>query len=490
MQTLKKMWDERPIILIMTSAILFRIIAVIYAKGYGMSDDHFLVLEWAKGWLDGGTVDRSPAGHSLVYPGLHYLLFILFKKIGLFSPDSIMYVVRFLHAALSMITIYFGYKIVLLRSSKKIAAEVGLLLAVLWLFPFMSVRNLIEVVCIPFLMMAAYCLVKYENSKKQILPLIAGLILGIAFTFRYQTNLFILGFFLLLLIRREFIAGVFVALGFLTSSFLIQGLTDWFAYGYPYASFIHYFLDNKANAYNYITGTWYVYIFTIIGVLIPPTSLLIMFGFVNQWRRWALLFWPTVIFLAFHSTFPNKQERFILPAIPFVLMLGIAGWREFAAQSKFWQKHVKLHSGLWKWFWIVNCVLLIVVSTTYSKRARVEVMNFLHSRQDVNAILVETSDADAQLLPLFYLGKKVPIYNMTRYMPVDSVRSELMSKTRPNYLVMMNIKRMEERQKRLRALFPKLEKITEIQPGLMDQVLHFLNPRHNVNQRCVIYRIE
>lgn len=491
MNLIKKMWDKHPLAVIIVSAIFFRLISVLFAKGYGMSDDHFLVLEWAQNWLDGEKINKSkPAGHSLIYPGLHYLLLVTFQKINLYKPDLIMYVVRFLHAALSMITVYYGYKIVLFRYNKKIAAETGLLMAIFWLFPFMSVRNLIEMVCIPFIMIASYYLVKYDNQKQLRLAFLAGLFLGLSFIFRYQTNLFIVGFVAILLLRKDFIAAVLVSGGFAVSSFLIQGLTDWIAYGYPFASFIHYYFYNSSNAYNYLTGGWYVYFFTLLGILIPPTSLLIIFGFLSQWKKWAILFWPTMAFLVFHSIFPNKQERFILPAVPLFIIIGIVGWKEFVEKSAFWSKHNKLHSGLWKWFWTINILLLIIVSATYSKKTRVETMNFLGSRIDVNAILLETSDREFPLMPTFYMGKKVPMYTLARGYSVDSVLIKIQNGVRPNYLVMMNQKRMEERVQKLDQICPKRKKIIEIKPSLIDQILHFLNPRHNVNQTTAIYKLE
>jgi hypothetical protein len=492
MKKILQFWNNSPLPCIMILAVVFRILAVFFAKGYGMHDDHFLVLEWVQGWLDGVKINPDmPAGHSLVYPGIHYILFLFFKKIHFYEPEILMYIVRFFHAALSLATVYFGYKAVLLRSSKNNAAIAGLLLAIFWLFPFMNVRNLIEVVCIPFLVIAAYYLMQYEKNNFLRYTFIAGLFLGLSFIFRYQTNLYITGFFLVLIIRKQFTGAFLLCIGFAISSFCIQGITDLIAYGKPFASFLHYCADNKANAFNYSTGAFYVYFFTLLGILIPPTSILILFGFFSQWKKWFLFFLPTLIFLAFHSIFPNKQERFILPAVPFVIMIGIVGWNEFAAKSAFWIKHSKLHSGLWKWFWVVNTLLLLIVSTTYSKKNRVEVMNILHKQSNVTGIFVETSDWEVPMLPMFYLNKNVPIYKMNRNSSVDSLRLVLdTASVKPNYLVMMNQKRFPERQTQLAKLFSQTEMIADISPSLIDQLLYIMNPRHNVNQRCYIYKIK
>jgi Alg9-like mannosyltransferase family len=491
MKTIRIMWQEKPLLLIMIAAIIFRAIAVLCAKGYGMSDDHFLVLEWAQGWLDGESIDRlHPAGHSLVYPGLHYLLLLGIKKLGLYVPELIMYIVRFLHAALSLLTVYFGYKLVLLRADKKIAAEAGLLLAILWVFPFMSVRNLIEMVCIPFLMLGAYFAITYEDSKKRPWALLVGVFLGMAFVFRYQTITFSAVMILIFVVRRDIRAAALAGAGFFISTFLIQGMTDLIAYGYPYASFKAYYLYNKANATNYVTLPWYTYIGTIAGVLIPPTSLLLMYGYFRTWKRWAIIFWPVLAFLVFHSAFPNKQERFILPVLPFVLLLGIVGWQEFVGKSPFWRSHQRLHSGLWKWFWAINCILLVVVSTTYSKRVRVETMRYLYNRGDVKALVLESSDNGIPIPPLFYLGKRVPVYYLPLTRKIDSLRAEIVdSGVTPNYIVMMNQKHIEERKERLKGLFPEMASEVEISPSFIDRLLHFLNPTHNINQQCSVFSV-
>jgi hypothetical protein len=489
-QTIKKLWNEKPLFVVMAAAIVARLVAVIFARGYGMSDDHFEVIEIARHWLDGEKLDRlNPSAHSIIYPGLHYLLFLGFKKIGLYLPDLIMYGVRSLHALFSLLTVYFGYRIVLLRSDKKTAASAGLLLAILWVFPFMSVRNLIEMVCIPFAVMGFYFALRSEDTRKGAPALLAGVLFGFALVFRYQSILFAGGVGAVFLFKRNLRSALLFGIGFCIAAFGIQGTTDWIVYGGPLVSFVHNYTYNSTHAYSYITLPWYTYIFTIMGALIPPTSLLLMFGFLRTWKRWALLFWPTLLFLVFHSCFPNKQERFILPAVPMLVMLGVAGWREFAATSAFWRGHPRLSAGLRRWFWCVNILLLLVVSTTYSKRVRVETMNFLHGRSDLTAFILESSDGSVPLPPTFYLDKKVPFYYLTGNEPLDSLRGEI-EKTgvAPNYILMMNRKRFAERKERLLTLFPGMEYCTDIYPSPIDRVLFFLNPRHNVNERCTVFR--
>ena len=69
----KKFWNEHPLASVMIAAVVLRIIAVFFAKGYGMHDDHFCVIEIAQKWVNGSHDWLGSGEHyrSLFYPGLH-----------------------------------------------------------------------------------------------------------------------------------------------------------------------------------------------------------------------------------------------------------------------------------------------------------------------------------------------------------------------------------------------------------------------------------
>ena len=85
---IKKYWNEQPLMLIMVIGIIFRLLSVVFARGWGMIDDHFLAVESAQSWVDGydynswlpgSPGNTGPTGHNFFYPGLHFLLFLFFK---------------------------------------------------------------------------------------------------------------------------------------------------------------------------------------------------------------------------------------------------------------------------------------------------------------------------------------------------------------------------------------------------------------------------
>src|SRR5258708_5758566 len=138
---IRKYWNEKPLLCILLASAFFRLLAVIFSKGYSMHDDHFLVIEPAQGWLEGLSNEWLPSGvgsvthasgHSLLYPGLHYFLFQFLQLIGIYDPQSKMFVVRLLHAALSLTIVYFGCKIAFRIGGINAAKMAGILLGLLF----------------------------------------------------------------------------------------------------------------------------------------------------------------------------------------------------------------------------------------------------------------------------------------------------------------------------------------------------------------------
>jgi hypothetical protein len=501
--SIKKLWEEKPLSLIIWAGLFFRFIAVVFSKGYGMSDDHFLVIEPAQAWVehynydtwypDAENPDALPTGHSFFYPGIHYVLFLFFKLIGFDDPQGKMYIVRGLHALFSMLIVYSGYKIAEKISGMKTARMTGLLLSVFWFMPFLSVRNLVEVACIPPLMYATYLVILNHSANQWKLILLSGLMLAIAFSIRYQTILFAGGLCLALLLRGKLKASVFLFICFIFISALIQAVPDYLVFGKPFVEFEEYVRYNRENAYGYFTNEWYMYLVLIGGLLIPPISLFLFWGYFSNWKKHLYLFLPAFIFLAFHSYFPNKQERFILPVIPFIITLGYIGWDEFYRRSAFWKKHPLLYRNVWIFFWIINIIPLIVVSASYSKKNRVESMVYLANKGDVVNIVIEDSNRDDVLIPpQFYMKKFTKFFRITKVTPPPNFYYEAYLCTspekRPNYVVFMQRDNMVKRVVALKKYLPTLTYEATIEPSFIDWLLNKMN-WHNKNQTSFIYRI-
>ncbi len=498
---IRKYWKENPLSLILIIAIILRLIAAFFSKGFGMHDDHFLVIEASQSWVDGTDYNNwlpgngvKPSGHSWFYVGLHYLLFSFLKFIHITDPQTKMFIVRILHAVYSLSIVYFGYKIAEKLSNKEIAKKTGLLLATFWFMSFLSVRNLAEFVCIPPLFAGLWLIIK-ENGKtnKWIYYILTGFIIGLAFSIRYQSLIFISGIGFALLFKKKWVEFIGVTFGVFISISVIQGIVDIIIWGYPFAELREYIQYNIDNAYSYETNKWYSYTLLIAGLLFPPISFFIIFGFFRNWRKNLLLFLPTLLFIIFHSYFPNKQERFILPAIPFVITVGLLGWYDFKERSKFWKRYNKLYKSFWVFFWVINIVLLSIVTTMYSKKARVESMVYLSKYPNIKSILLEnTNKNSAKMFPRFYLKQWVSEYCITKEEPVYVFKESIKMVKKENYpkfVLFFDDNNIKNRIDSIKTIFPNIEYETTIYPGFVDVVLYKLNPK-NANETIFIYKIK
>ncbi|RLD63513.1 MAG: hypothetical protein DRJ01_03555 [Bacteroidetes bacterium] len=521
---IKKYWKEQPFIFIILIALVLRLVAVVFAQGYGMHDDHFLVIEASQSWVDGTDynnwlpssqriinpdVEPTPEGHSFFYVGLHFLLFKFLEAIGIFSPIVKMYIVRLLHALFSLLIIIYSYKITEKLSNQKTAKQVGLLLAVLWFMPFLSVHNLVGVVCIPFLLIGTWIIVNSDTKKNVLLQyFIAGLVMGIGFSVRFQTSLFIGGVGLVLLFQKKWKEAIIFGIGSILSIIVIQGIVDYVIWGRPFAELTEYIKYNIAHKTDYGTNRWYMYFLVIMGIIIPPIGVFLFFGWFRTWKKYTILFLPSFIFFSFHTLFPNKQERFILTIIPFVIIAGFIGWNEFVDKSKFWNHNKKILKACFVFFWTVNFLVLPFVTTAYSKRSRVESMIYLSKYKNINSLICEdTNRSGVTMLPMFYLGQWIHVYNIPKCENCDSLKlqsmntvsryvheiyspkylSRLDKDNQPNFVLFFDDKNLEKRVENIKKYYPNLSFETIIQPGFVDRVMRKLNPS-NVNQIIYIYK--
>jgi hypothetical protein len=494
-------WDEQPLTIIMGLAILFRILASIFAKGWGMLDDHFLVVEapqsWVYGydynfWLPSSEHNTGPTGHNFFYPGLHYLLFLLMRGLHLTDPQVKMLIVRFLHGAFSLMTVWYGYRIAETLEDKKSARLAGILLAIVFFMPWASVRNLAEFTCIPFLMVGFWKIIGYRERKSMFVSsFIAGIFFGLAADIRYQSLFFPAGVLLLFLFQGKWRELAGVAFGVVCSFLMVQTLIDLFIWGYPFAEFIGYISVNIADRYSYFVQPWYNYFLTVGGVLIPPVSLFFFYGFFRSWRRYLILFVPSAIFFAFHSYFPNKQERFILPFLPFFIILGSMAYYRYVARSSFWIQRKRALRGCWIFFWAVNLLLLAGLTFMYSKRAQVESMYYLSKYPYLKTIIMEDENGNAPLAPLFYTGKW-PEYpeqlpgDTSIYQRVASL-AEGPRLYQPQFFLFTGGKDLNKRVLLARESFPFLVHEITIEPDFIDRLMHWLNPVNKAN-KIYIYR--
>jgi len=481
---------KNPVVSLFLITFLINLPAVFFSKGYGMHDDHFGPIEQPWEIINNPKVwenRTTPHAHSIFYPLIHYLLFKLFYSLSIKDPQDIMLIVRLLHSLYSILTIVFMYKILKEFYEETIAFCSSFILALLWFMPFLSVRNLIEMVCIPPLTIGFYFLVRKNQKPADIF--LVGFFFALAFAFRYQT-FFISGtVFLIFLFSKKIQKAIKFALSFLLFVFLIQGSVDIFAWGYPLASFFEYVRYNLTHSGDYVTGPFYRYLLLLIGIFIPPLSFLIIYFFVKRFKEKLLVILPILVFFLFHSIFPNKQERFIMPIVPFVFTFGVAELISRGREIFNHRKREVLYRIFWIIFWVFNVPLLVLFSFNYGKKSRCEALYYLSKKPDVAGVLQITGKIGPFKPPLFYLNKYgTPVYEIPN---VDSLVQFVTKQRKANYAVIFADEELDSLKKITEQILGRnLQLETQIQPSIVDYVLYKLNPRYNKNQVATIFKIQ
>lgn len=203
---------------------------------------------------------------------------------------------------------------------------------------------------------------------------------------------------------------------------------------------------------------------------------------------------PALLFFAFHSYFPNKQERFVLPCIPFFFMAGMAGWHWVEQQSTYWKNHPKLLRGSWTFFWVVNTLLLVLLTPSSSKIARVDAMTWLyHNQHRWSHYMIEQSPAwNIVIPPLFYSDNySVNPYVISGEKPADIVFAELKAQNLPlpEFILFAEKKDLEARIERVKPYVKGLTYETTIESSYLDKTMAWLNPV-NADLKYYIYKVE
>jgi hypothetical protein len=510
MKQLNLFYKNQPLATLIVASLFVRLIAVFLSQGYAMHDDHFLIIEssssWSHGkdynkwlpstqqaWVDLGWKDEvRPEGHSLVYPGIHYLMFELMNYFGLQNPKNQMYLVRLFHAFLGLWLVYLVFRFSEQISNKSNALTIAWVAALGWAMPFLSVRNLVEIVCIPFMFLALIHIQRGMNKDALKNGVIAGLFIAIAIAIRYQLFVFFGVLGLVILFQKHIKLGFAILLGFVIGFGLLQGFLDYWIWGYPFAEMIEYFSYNAGDArFDYAQSTssfWgFNYWLVLSFITVPILGLLWFFGFFLQWKKQLWLFVPALAFLVFHMAYVNVQERFIFPIMHLVLILGVIGWSELRDSSSFWKFNPRFWNSIVKVSWSLNVILLVFMVSYFGKKARVEAAHFLYSKSHYTRAFQEnTVDGFIPLLPMHYASSwdidLVPITDTSDF----KNHINLMHQTELIFFHGQN--NLQARVDYFKNNFGDLVFIREFKPSWQDRLIQWLNPV-NRNDGIFLYEI-
>jgi hypothetical protein len=405
------------------------------------------------------------------------------RGIGIHDPGVEMLIIRLVQAAYSLLVVYFVYRLLERSLGRESAMLGGLLAAAFFAMPVTAVHQLEESVCMVPLLAACWWWQRSEDGHQPsaVWAALAGAALGTALILRFPLIGFAAAFVILVLLRPGTARRKLAFLGGLALVLVLQGYSNAVVNHQWWYSFIHRLgpmLDPQrmaADAEGYPSSPPWQYILTLLAALIPPASVLLLAAAIKGGMRLHFLAIATSAFLVSHSLVANKQERFLLPILPLLFILIVAGLPWLAARI------APAYRGMWWYFWIVNAALLVVVTFSFAKKDRVEPLLVVYRRHDATGVLVAQYNQTFHV-PDYYLGRpRPPLVVVTK---VDEVSAP----TVPiNYVILYSDTPEADRVFLAGALHRNLTLLTVITPSLADRLAHAINPRHNKARTAVIY---
>jgi hypothetical protein len=495
--------NKHPFLTVIAAAAILRLLSVIFSQGYMAHDDHFVTIRIAWTWLhDGfflpdGTVrwDATPEIgllRSAVYNLFQLGLIEATSAVGVQHLDIHMYFNRLVHALLSMLPVIFGYRYLKEETDQKTAIIGGLMLGAHFLIPYISVRNLVEMVAADFLFPALYFAHRSLKNESDMDACLAALLGGLAFMVRMQVCLALIAVPIGMVIGGgKWRQAVIFSVAMLVMV-AMQGLLDVYTHGKFLGSVINYVTVNLSIEPT-IPGPWYRYVLLILGIFVPPFSIAFVLSMFNfRVIRNHIVLWSSLLpFIVGHSIIVNKQERFIIPVFPVLIVLGCIGLYYLYNSGGFYFKWRKLRVGLWAWFWVLNTVMLVPFTFNYAHRGAVDPMVYLSRQDDVGSVLFDTSER-RRFLPYSYWDHRHSnsVTLTPKFSFDDALKSGAISRSHPpSYVVVFIDGYPDSCLARLSSSLGRYELVHHGKPSMMDLVLNKLNPKYNHKNESWVLRL-
>ncbi len=506
---LKKLIEKHPLATLMVGAIAVRLLAVIFSRGFMASDDHFETVGVAYPWLcegllaDNGllTWGHHVPGDIARFPLYNLVLYGIMKVchvLGLSSLDSMMYVVRGVHGALSLLSVWAVYRLVeVVTRSVRWAWLGGAMIAFHMAMPYLAVRNLIEMVGGHLWIVALYFLYRFVDDHRDRWIVVAGIMTGLAWMIRFEVAFAAIAipFVLWIDYRRlavvaRYLTGVLVML-------IVAGLVDWWLLGSFHASTVHHIGQVLTESPPYQTSLL-IYPGVLLLFFLPPFSLVAFYliGVREFWRKHKLLVVSSLVFVLAHSFSASRQERYMISIVPVLMAtITLALWHHKQRGGKLFRRRYLL-GGLISITLLLNTVGLALLTFNYSHKDVVEPLVWAErvvTERDPEGRVsgVFMSPERGQIYPMIYGGMKfMNRHRIHRWQDMESLHPLGDEAELSRFYILYPQSAGDRRrfEDSLVARIGPVEQMLEVQPSFVDHLAHKLNPKHNPARVAYVFR--
>ncbi len=315
-------WMGRYKTLIALSLIL-HLVAALFSTGFLHPDEHFQNFEFMMGrWGGLGTHYLPWEFGAQMRPWLLPALISLTRaalNVDIFTLETIW---RTLSSLIAFTSLLYFIKSASLRLHHE-KFSLWLTCSFFWFLPFIHARVSGESLGASLFILGLVPFLKKRTADDYLHLIASGLLIGLSIQLRYHIGFMLVG---LLCFEYKRWREVSICLLGVTLATVVGVLID----SYGYMSFTlapwNYITENivKDKASQFGVSPWYWYLTRVHTTLYPPISLFIVASFLWQWttRTRSLLTALTLPFFVIHCLVGHKEMRFLIPMIPFAILIG------------------------------------------------------------------------------------------------------------------------------------------------------------------------
>jgi 4-amino-4-deoxy-L-arabinose transferase-like glycosyltransferase len=494
--------EAHPLATVLIAATIFRLIAVIFSRGFIHSDDHYDTVSIAYDWLKSGLLGPDGFMHWKDQPGIasgRFPLYTLslfgimkiYTWLGVQSLDTMMYGIRLMHALISMVPVVCAYAIVKRYTSNSQWAMYGGLAAALhFVMPFLGVRCLIEIVGGEIWLAAIYGFYRYREEREIKWLWFAGVMTGLAWMIRFQMAFAVLPIPFILWYEDKSVKGAIHYALAVGAMILLAWTADWFLMGrFASTTLTHLHINVDLDAlYDTIPA---MYVIILLAVFIPPLSLFLFWQSLKPSfvKKHLILVISSLSFLIWHWVLKNQQERFIFPMLPAcLLMFVLALWHRkkstghILAKSVWSRGMVGLALG-------INAVGLLFLSVGYGHKGLIEPVVDI-DQTTPNSRVFFLQPAMRPWIAYEYASAGMQGEYVKTWDEFRTVTDAAPTSQPFDYFVVYPKKgdSLAACLDSLTAAYGTLTPWRSYPASWYDQLLHVMNPRHNDNFAAYVYQ--
>lgn len=388
------MAKTKAIFIILTVVSIYGL-TIFSSSGYYYPDEHYQLIEFARWKMGTAIPDAIPWElRSEIRPSIQPLITMailhLTELCGITNPFRQTLIMRFAMAAITTYAIWRFTSGTMATVSPKNRTLYTILSYTLWFIPYLSARYSSETMAAAFLLFGLAIIYDIITNKKQLShnkTFTIGVLLCLAFEFRYQMAFAIAGIVIWLIFVARIRFGYLktFALGF-TVTLMLCTLCDMAFYGHFTFAPWNYFRENIINgvASSFGTAPWYGYFTMVYESAAPFIGIVILLSAAHAVlsKPKSLVVWVMVCFVAGHMAVAHKELRFLFP-LAFILPLLITWLAE-------WPSNPGLHVPrqlLIFIFLAINTGGLVMMALKPTRYGRGEMLEYLYKTTNVRKMI-------------------------------------------------------------------------------------------------------